>query len=359
MIVIITHEQLTLKFVESATLCEPTFPIAPRRLSAGSRVCPKMASSSMMPFPSVSGERELGYAILDSYVPEVPEEESRLMRKYLGNLLPYAYREAPPGPSYVTIPSQAVKQYLIDLRPLVPKFSQVAADRDLLPSPMNSVLAPPRSFHRTQGDPSFAASNKSRGLDYDFRAVGVPHDDKLKPPVSIYPDSLQTLLSQARSRIVTTSAQDWNLSAAQSIVLHFLRVAEDIQLEGAIMEIIQDLQKVLQASDVIWTEGMKLDAVLLANLSLLQRDSYLALCNRMSNDLASRWRAQPFLSDRVFGLDDEGKRPLPFDVADRSLLLHLTRENVYRLQPSDKVLLASEISFLNEEDVAPGGGNVE
>jgi hypothetical protein len=256
----------------------------------------------------------------------------------------------------VTIPSQAVKQYLIDLRPLVPKFSQVAADRDLIPSPMNSVLAPPRSFHRTQGDTSFAASNKSRSLDYDFRAVGVPHDLKLKPPISIYPESLQMLLGQARSRIVTTSAQDWNLSAAQSIVLHLLRVAEDIQLEGAIMEIIQDLQKVLQASDVIWTEGMKLDAVLLANLSLLQRDSYLALCNRMSNDLASRWRAQPFLSDRVFGLDDEGKRPLPFDVAARSLLLHLNRENVYRLQPSDKVVLASEISFLNEEDVAPGGG---
>jgi hypothetical protein len=355
MIVIRTHEQLTLKFVESATLCEPTFPIAPRRLSAGSRVCPKTASSSMVPFPSVSGENELGFAILDSYVPEVPEEEARLMHKYLGNLLPYVYREAP-GPPHVTIPSHAVKQYLIDLRPLVPKFSQVAADRELLPSPMNSVLAPPRKFNRTQGDPSFAASHRMAGLDYDFRAVGVPHDDKLRPPVSVYPEALQTLLGQARSRIVTTSAQDWNLSAVQSIVLHLLRVAEETQLEGEIMEIIQDLQKVLQASDVIWTEGMKLDAVMLANLSILQRDSYLALSYRMGNEMASRWRAQPFLSDRVFGLDDHGKRPLPFDVADRSLLLHLNREDVYRLQPADKVLLASEISFLNEEDVAPVDG---
>jgi hypothetical protein len=185
------------------------------------------------------------------------------------------------------------------------------------------------------------------------------HDARLKPPISINPGALMELIGQARSRVVTTSAQDWNISTAQTIAIHLLRKAENAGLGVGFMEILEDLLKVLQASDVLWTEGMKLDSVLLANLSILQRDSYLALCNRMSDGQASSWRTQPFLSESVFGLDDAGERIPPFSVTDKDLLLHLSESDVYRLQAPDKVLLASEICFLNAEDVEPSESETE
>jgi hypothetical protein len=354
-----THAQLTLSFLEEAPPVVPLrSSVSPRSLTMASCDIPSFGSS-VTPYPSVSGSGECGFSFLDSGVPDVPEESALLSAKYLGDLWPESRRGCPPGPPFITPVSNAVSMYLTDLRQLVPEYSQVAADRNLIPNPTRSVLACPRHLQQEKGVPSFSPAAPVRHLDADFRPSGMLHDARLKPPISINPAALMELISQARSRIVTTSAQDWNLSTAQTIAIHLLRRAEDAGLGGEFMESLEDLLKVLQASDVLWTEGMKLDSVLLANLSILQRDSYLALCNRMDSGSASSWRAQPFLSESVFGLDDAGGRPLPFSVADRDLLLHLSDSDVYRLQAPDKVLLASEICFLHAEDVEPSDSENE
>jgi hypothetical protein len=190
-------------------------------------------------------------------------------------------------------------------------------------------------------------------LDFDFKAFASLRSAEVKPPVSIPASTLQDLLGQARSRIVISSAQDYNVSASQSAALSLLRHAEELRLPAFFMDTVVDLITLLKGSDVLWTEGMKLDAVLLVNLSIIQRDSYLALCPQLQPQVASLWRAQPFLSERVFGMDDSSNWPdLPAPTSS-DLRLHLAQDEVHPLALADKVLLASETRFLPLEDEIP------
>jgi hypothetical protein len=99
----------------------------------------------------------------------------------------------------------------------------------------------------------------------------------MKPPVSIPASYLQEIIGLSRNRIVISSAQDYNGSATQSVALSVLRQAEILRLPRFFMDTSLDLVTLLKGSDVLWSEGMKPDAVMLANISIIQRDSYLSL----------------------------------------------------------------------------------
>ena len=121
----------------------------------------------------------------------------------------------------------------------------------------------------------------------------------------------------------------------------------------------EDLSSTLQALASSWTEGMKIDCVLLANLSLLQRDSFLSLLD-LSPQLADGWRSQPFCSEhtfggtnvpkfqRVFG-DPPTSRPDPqAPRADMGLRIFTSSSEATRLDPADRVLFASEVTCLRD-----------
>jgi hypothetical protein len=327
-------------------------PISPRTLSRASPDF-SVTCSTVVPFPSLSGQADRGYALLKTQIPDAPAAAARLVKLYLEDLLTPVEMSCPQGPPFITPVSPGLAEFLIDLRPLVPPFTRLVSERAIIPSPMSSGLACPRELLMTRGVPSLSCSAPERMLDYDFKAFSALRVADVKPPVSIPASILQELLGMARSRIVIASAQDYNLSASQSAALSLLRHAEALRLPAFFMDTIVDLITLLKGSDVLWTEGMKQDAVLLANLSIIQRDSYLTLCPQLQPLVASLWRAQPFLSERVFGMDDASNRPdLPAPTSS-DLRLHLGVNEVHPLALADKVLLASETRFLPMEDEIP------
>ena len=218
---------------------------------------------------------------------------------------------------------------------------------------MLSGLACQRELLRTKGIPALSCSAPERMLDYDFRSFTDATAEDARPPVSIPAVSLNELLGLARSRVVITSAQDFNTAAVQVAALSMLRQMERLHIPRSLRATLSDLLKMLTASDVLWSEGMKLDSVMLANLSLIQRDSYLAMCPQLSTQVASLWRAQPFLSERVFGMDDAAKRDDLHVPAPVEMRLHLSEQEFHPLEMADRILLASELRFLPLEDAPP------
>ena len=109
--------------------------------------------------------------------------------------------------------------------------------------------------------------------------------------------------------------------------------------------LINDLISSLQAAESLWSEGMKLDAVLLADVSLLQRDNLLGACRQASQAEQTEWRSQSFASSCIFGLDASGfRRPSRPPIAPDATL-H-TGETSVPLELVDRVLLASEMRTL-------------
>ena len=141
------------------------------------------------------------------------------------------------------------------------------------------------------------------------------------------------------------SFEDTNLAAAQTIALHLLNQLHAHREFAPLATLITDLLATLQAAESLWTEGMKLDAGMLANLSLLQRDNLLSACRAASPEECNRSRAQSFASSCVFGLNSLGFRrpPRPAISPDASLV---TGDRVVPLQTADRVLLASEMRTL-------------
>jgi hypothetical protein len=184
-------------------------------------------------------------------------------------------------------------------------------------------------------------------VDFDFYAFDRLRDAKVLPFIWLSAENLHQMAGLARSLIRTSSFQDRLLAASQVVALHLQNETQSLAPDSALVTLTQDLTTLLAAAETTWSESMKLEAVNLANITLLQRDSIISRCQTLNQEEQDFWRSQSFLSECVFGIDTRGRRRPSRPPMEEDAVLHLgAARDPLLLDLADRVLLATEMRTL-------------